>query len=119
MSLQEQGHVLAQEVVGPEPLRQELQKRVEVVVLGSGRFGAALVVPGIRRRDQDLDIRGSADFLEELAAMAAGGGGNGDVLEVGLAVDGEVRDEELLGVDGVVEGETRELEVDADKDPTR
>lgn len=68
--------------------------------------------------DEDLEVGGVAELLEELAAMAAGGGGDGDGEEAGAAVYGEVGDEKLLGVDGVVEGETRELKVDADEDPT-
>lgn len=49
--------------------------------------------------------------------MAAGGGGDGQAAEMGLGLEGEVGDEELLGVDGVVEGEAREFEVDAEEDP--
>ena len=67
--------------------------------------------------DEDFDIWGVSDFLEELAAMAAGGGGDGEIAEVGLGIKGEVGDEELLGMDGVVEGEAGEFEVDAEEDP--
>lgn len=57
-----------------------------------------------------------AEFLVELAAVAAGGGGDGDCEEAGAAVDGEVGEEELLGVDGVVEGDAGEFEIDSDED---
>lgn len=62
--------------------------------------------------DEDMKIRGVEEFLEELAAVAAWGGkGEG----AGLAMNSEVGDKELLGVD--VGGGARELEVDADEDP--
>lgn len=51
--------------------------------------------------------------------MTARGRGDGDESEarvMAVAVDGEIGSKELLGVDGVVEGEARELEVDADED---
>lgn len=51
--------------------------------------------------------------------MPAGCGGDGDVFEAGLCVDEEVGDEELLGVDGVVERETRQLDVAAEENPAR
>lgn len=92
---------------------EELEERAELAAR------LAVVVSGFGGGYQDLDILGSANFLEELAAMAAGRGGNGHVIEAGLGLDREVGDEELLGVDGVVEGEARELQVDAKEDPTR
>lgn len=48
--------------------------------------------------------------------MATRGGGNDEAVETGLRIEGEVGEEELLGVNGLVEGETGELEVDADED---
>lgn len=66
--------------------------------------------------DEDLEGGGVAELLVELAAVAAGGGGDGDGEEAGAAVDGEVGEEELLGVDGVVEGDAGEFEIDADED---
>ena len=45
--------------------------------------------------------------------MAAGSGGDGEVSEVWLGVEREVGDEELLGVDRVVEREAWELDIDA------
>lgn len=66
---------------------------------------------------KQFDITGSADFLEELAAMATGGGGSDEVIEVGLSVEGEIGDEELLCVDGMVKREAGELEVNAEEDP--
>ena len=68
--------------------------------------------------DEDFEVGGVGELLEELAAMAAGRGGDGEGEEGGLGVEEEVGDEELFGVDGVVEGEARELEVDADEDAT-
>ena len=68
-------------------------------------------------RDADLEIGGVSELLEELAAVAAGGGGDGEGEEAGDAGGGEVGDEELLGVDRVVEGDAGELEVDAEEDP--
>lgn len=50
--------------------------------------------------------------------MAAGGGGDGDVLDPGGAVLGGVGREELLGVDGLVEGDAGEFEIDSEEDPT-
>ena len=48
--------------------------------------------------------------------MAAGGGGDGEVGEGRLGIEGEVGEEELLGVDGVVEREVEELDVYAEED---
>lgn len=72
----------------------------------------AIVIVG----DEDFEGGGVAEFLVELAAVAAGGGGDGDGDEGGAAVDGEVGEEKLLGVNGVVEGEAGEFEIDADED---
>lgn len=55
------------------------------------------------------------EFLEELAAVAARGGRDGERKEAGAAVDGEVGQKELLGVDRLIQGETRELKVNACK----
>lgn len=51
--------------------------------------------------------------------MAARSGGDGEVLDFRLCIEDEVGDEELLSVDGVVEGETRKLQVASEKDPAR
>lgn len=51
--------------------------------------------------------------------MATWGGGDGEEEEGGFRMEGEVGKEELLGVDGLVEREARELEVDAEEDPAR
>lgn len=67
-------------------------------------------------RDEDLEVGGVAELLQELAAVAAGGGGDSEGEEAGGAVDGEVGEEELLGVDGVVEGGADEFQVDAGED---
>jgi hypothetical protein len=53
---------------------------------------------------------------KKLAAVATGGGGGSEVVEVGLGIKGEIDEEELLGVDGKLEGEVGELEVDAEED---
>lgn len=71
------------------------------------------------RSYEDLDIGGATELLEELAAMAARGGGNSQVSKTWFRIEGKVGDEELLGVDGLVEGETREFKIDPEKDPTR
>lgn len=75
-------------------------------------FGAGVGFGGYEK----VDVGGVAHLLEKLAAVAAGGGGDGEVVEVGLGIEGEICEEELLGVDGLVEGEAGELEVDADED---
>lgn len=54
--------------------------------------------------------------MVELAAVAARGGGDGEVGEGRLGIEGEVCEEELLGVDGVVEREVEELHVYAEED---
>lgn len=66
--------------------------------------------------NEDLKIGGVSEFLKELAAVAAGGGGDGKGEEAGGAVDGEIGEEELLGVDGVMEGDAGEFQVDAEED---
>lgn len=99
--LQEERRGFGEKIVGAEAVGEEVGERGEVRVGVGG--------------DQDLDVGGVAEFLEELPAVAARGGGDSEGVEAGLAVECEVREEELLGVDGVVEGETRELHVDADE----
>lgn len=56
------------------------------------------------RSDVDLEGRRVTEFLKELSAVAARGGGDGECNEAGATVDGEVREEKLLGVDGMVKG---------------
>lgn len=99
--LQEKGFALGEKVVGTEVVGEQVGERGEARVWVGG--------------DEDLDVGGVAEFLEELAAVAAGGGGDGERVEGGLGVEGHVGEEELLGVDGVVEGEAGELDVDADE----
>lgn len=55
-------------------------------------------------------------FLEELAAVPAGGGGYCDGQEAGAAVDGKIGEKKLLRVYRMVEGQTKEFEIDAKKD---
>ena len=57
----------------------------------------------------EFDVGGAAEFLEELAAVAARGGGDGEGKEVRLAVQEEVCYEELFGVDSGVEREAWEF----------
>lgn len=52
----------------------------------------------------DLEIRTVSEFLKELSAVAAGGGGYSECEEAGAAVDGEVGYQKLLGVDRVMKG---------------
>lgn len=105
VGLQEKGSTIGEEIVGSEAVWEEVGERGELVGVVGGY--------------EELDVLGVAELLEELAAVAAGGGGDGEGGEGGLAVEGEVGYEELFGVDGVVEGEAGEFEVDADVDPTR
>lgn len=100
--LQEERDGFGEKVVGAEVVEEEVGERAEVRVFMGG--------------DEDLDVRGVAEFLKELAAMAAGGGGDGEGVEAGLGVVGHVGEEELFGVDGVVEGEAGELHVHAHED---
>lgn len=53
--------------------------------------------------------------MEELAAMAAGGGGDGEEIEVRFGVEGEICDEELFGVNRVMKRKAREFEIDAEE----
>lgn len=55
-----------------------------------------------------------AEFLEELAAMATGGGGDGEGDKGGAFVDGEVGEKGLFCVDRMVEWKRWEFEVYAD-----
>ncbi|KAK8696673.1 hypothetical protein V6N13_001805 [Hibiscus sabdariffa] len=71
------------------------------------------------RSNEDLDIGGATELLEELATMAARGGGDDEVLKTQFHVEGKVGDYELLGVYGLVEGKTREFQIDSEKDTTR
>jgi len=102
VGFQEKGSAEGEEVVGTELVREEVRERGE---LRRGVGG-----------NQDVHVGGGAKFLEELAAVAAGGGGDGEGGEVGLRIQGEIAEEELLGVDRVVEGEARKLQVDAHED---
>ena len=68
---------------------------------------------------EDLDIGSTTELLEELAAMTARGGGNSDVFKTWLRIEEKVGDEELLGVDGMVEGKTWEFQIGSEEDPTR
>lgn len=106
--LEEERDPLRQQVCGPEPVGEKLGEREEV-----GGGAGDVWFPG----DEDADFGGGSELLQELAAVAAGGGGDGEEEEGGLGVEGEVGEEELLGVDGVVEGEAGELDVDAEEDP--
>lgn len=65
---------------------------------------------------EEIDVLGVADLLEELAAVATRSRGDGEVAKVGFGIEGEISEEELLGVDGVVERKGGELEVDAEED---
>ena len=105
VGLQEKGSALGEEIVGTEAVWEEVGERGELVGLVGGY--------------EKLDVLGVAELLEELAAVAAGGGRDCEGGERGLAVEGEVGYEELFGVDGVVEREAGEFEVDTDVDPTR
>ncbi|KAF2325117.1 hypothetical protein GH714_022870 [Hevea brasiliensis] len=66
--------------------------------------------------DEDLDIGGVANFLEKLTAVATGSGGDGQVVEAGFSIETEIGDEELFGVNGLVERQARELEVGSKED---
>jgi hypothetical protein len=57
------------------------------------------------------------EFLEKLAAMAARCIGEGDVFEIRLAMEGEIGNKELFGVNRVVERKTGKFEVNTDEDP--
>lgn len=59
---------------------------------------------------------GRGEFLKELAAVAAGGGEDGEGVKVRLSIEGKVGDEELFSVHSVVEGEVGEFEVNTDED---
>jgi len=102
VGFQEKGSFKGEKVVGTEPLREQVREWPELCC-------------GLRGY-QDLDVGGGAEFLEELPAVPAGGGGDGKGNQVGLCIQGEVGDQELFGVDGVVEGEPRELQVHAHQD---
>lgn len=52
--------------------------------------------------DEDLERGSIPEFLEELAAVATRGGGDGESNEARAAMDGEVVAEELLCVDGLI-----------------
>jgi hypothetical protein len=56
-----------------------------------------------------LYIRGVADFLKELTAVATRGGGDSNVFEGGFCIKSEIGDEELFGVDRMMEREAREF----------
>lgn len=105
VGFQEKGSAKGEEVVGAELVREEVRERCE---LRRGIGG-----------DKDIHVGGGAEFLEELAAVSAGGGGDGEGGEVGLRIEGEVAEEELLRVDRVVEGEARKLQIDAHEDAAR
>lgn len=65
----------------------------------------------------DLNIGCAANLLQELPAMSTRVSGDDDVGERGKGwVNRDVGDEELLGVDGVVEGQSWEFEIDSDED---
>lgn len=64
---------------------------------------------------EDFYVGCVTEFLDELAAVTARGGGDGEGMEIGFRVEREVCEEELFGVDGVVKWEVREFEVNADE----
>lgn len=52
--------------------------------------------------DEDLDVLSGADLLKKLAAMATRGGGDGEVIESRFVMKGEICDEKLFSVNGVM-----------------
>jgi len=91
--LEDEGHILLEEIVGPEGTKEEGRHRAPL-----GHV-ALLDVAG----HEDLDARCAADLLEELAAVAAGHVGDGDGAQRGLPRGGGVGHEELLRMDGVAQ----------------
>ena len=87
-----------EEIARAERLRNEARKRPELSLRSVGG-------------DKDLDLRRAAKLLEKLAAVAAGDGGDGDVGDPPLAACYRVDDEELLGVDRLVQGHARKLKI--------
>jgi hypothetical protein len=66
--------------------------------------------------DEEVEGGGVTEFLVELAAVATRSGGDGEVRDGRLGIEGEIGEEELFGVDGVVEREVWKLNVDAEED---
>nr|GMC65415.1 PRA1 family protein F3-like [Ipomoea batatas] len=109
--LEEERGFVVEKIEGSEMAGEELGQGCEGDVTGFGDD----VIFGLGG-DEDLEGGRVAELLEELAAVAAGGGGDGEGDEAGPAVGEEIGDEELLGVDGVGEREAGELHVDSDED---
>lgn len=76
VGFQEKGSFKGEKVVGTEPVREEVRECPE--------FCCGL------RGYQDFHVGGGAEFLEELAAVPAGGGGDGKGNQVGLCIQGEL-----------------------------
>ena len=85
--------MLIQEIIRAEWAGQNFNQGLK-----NGRFTKILV-----RGYTDLNGVGVAEFLEELAAMATGGGGDGEGDKGGAFVDGEVGEKGLFCVDRMVE----------------
>jgi hypothetical protein len=64
----------------------------------------------------EINVVGITDLLDKLAAVTARGGGDSEIVKVGLGIEGEIGEEKLLSVDWMVDGEAGELEVDAEED---
>ena len=47
----------------------------------------------------EINVVGITDLLEKLAAVTARGGGDSEIVEVGLVIEGEIGEEKLLSVD--------------------
>ena len=105
--LEDEREVFLEKILRTESVRQDAPEAEESVGIGVGIRG------GVRIGDYESDLRRVADLLEELTAMSARRGGDGEVSEMSLAVEGEIGYEELLGVDRVVEREAWELDVDS------
>ncbi|WRX35228.1 hypothetical protein QQP08_027715 [Theobroma cacao] len=91
-------HSLRREPLKRQPISVRLEEKRDVF------FEQIIRAEPVRGGYEELDIGGATELLEELAAMAARGGGDGEVFKKRLRIEGEVGDKELLGVDGMVEG---------------
>ncbi|KAK9107271.1 hypothetical protein Syun_023282 [Stephania yunnanensis] len=78
-------------------------------MMGKGRESYRLPIPN--PSDADVDVGGTVELQQELVVVATRGRGNNDVEKVGLRVEGDVGDEELFGINGLVERDAKELDV--------
>jgi hypothetical protein len=110
MGLEKEREIIAtKNIRRPEAMGQEVAESLA----GQGMVRTIAIAAVGAVDDQDAKALSVPHLLKELPAVAAGSRGNGQNPNLRLAMLHRVEKQELLGVDGVVEGQAGELEVHA------